>query len=179
MLAILSAVFGFLAPFLPELLKWFTRKQDNAHEIAMTKLRLEAASQEHIWRLEEINATADIAEMKALHAPQPSLGVKLLDAADGKYPAWTIVPIFWLFGLLDWLSGMVRPAVTYAAFTFYMTVKFARFRLMESVVSSDTQWYELVARMWDGNDMAVLTLVLSYWFGNRIAQKAFGWDQRR
>jgi hypothetical protein len=74
---------------------------------------------------------------------------------------------------------MVRPSVTYAAFAFYMIVKFARFRLMESVVSSDTQWYELVAKMWDGNDMAVLTLVLSYWFGNRIAQKAFGWEQRR
>lgn len=179
MLAILSAVFGFFAPFLPEVLKWFTRKQDNAHELAMMEMRLKAGAQEHLWRMEEINATADIAEMKALHAPQPSLGVKLLDAANGKYPAWTVVPVFWLFGLLDWLAGMVRPSVTYAIVAFYMTVKLARFRLMESVVSDDTRWYELVARIWDENDMAVLTLVLSYWFGNRIAARAFGWETRR
>lgn len=179
MLAILSAIFGFVAPFLPELLKFFTRKQDNAHELQMMEMRLKHAGQEHLWRMEEINATADIAEMKALHRPQESMGVRLLDAAGARYPAWVVVPAFWAFALLDWLSGMVRPTVTYAAFAFYMIVKLARFRLMESVVSDDTRWFELVARIWDEHDMAVLTLVLSYWFGNRIAQRAFGWEQKR
>ena len=179
MMAILTAVFGFFAPFLPEILKWFTRKQDNAHELAMMEMRLRAGAQEHLWKMEGINATADIAEMKALHAPQPALGVKLLDAADGRYPAWTIVPVFWLFGLLDWTAGMVRPVITYVAFGFYMVIKFARYRLMESVVTEDTRWYELVARLWTDDDMAVLTLVLSFWFGQRVAKQAFGWGQGR
>mgnify|MGYP006969554431 CR=1 FL=1 len=74
---------------------------------------------------------------------------------------------------------MVRPAVTYAIVGFYMVVKLARFRLMESVVSDDTRWFELVARVWDEHDFAVLTLVIGFWFGNRIAQRAFGWEARR
>ena len=55
MLSILSAILGFAAPFLPELLKYFTRSQDNAHELAMMKLQLEAKAQEHLYRMEEIN----------------------------------------------------------------------------------------------------------------------------
>ena len=41
MLEIFSAVLGFAAPFLPELLKYFNRKQDNAHELEMMKLQIE------------------------------------------------------------------------------------------------------------------------------------------
>ena len=179
MIAILTAIFGFLGPFLPEVLKWFTRKQDNAHELAMMEMRLKAGAQEHLWRMEEINANADIAEMKALHQPTPSLGVKLLDAAEGKYPVWVIVPVFWLFSLLDWTVGMVRPAITIAIVAFYMTYRYARFRLMESLVSPDTNAWSVFAQSWGEYDWAVLTMVLSFWFGGRIAKQAFGWGQGR
>ena len=43
MLEIFSAVLGFAAPFLPEELKYFNRKADNAHELAMTRLQGELA----------------------------------------------------------------------------------------------------------------------------------------
>lgn len=77
MIEIFSAVLGFAAPFLPELLKYFNRKQDNAHELEMMKLQIEKGAAEHTWRIEEINTTADIAESATLRVPQKSFGVQL------------------------------------------------------------------------------------------------------
>jgi hypothetical protein len=179
MLAAIAAVFGFLAPFLPEVLKLFTRAQDNRHELELMKLRMAAAAEASLHRISELNAQADVEEAKVLHRPARSFGVQLIDAAEGRYPAWVMVPAFWLFALLDFLAGMVRPLITYAAVLFYMLVKYSRFELMQSVVSDDTRWFDLVARTWSEDDMAVLTLVLSYWFGNRVAKYAFGWDNKR
>ena len=47
MIEIFSAILGFAAPFLPELLKYFNRKQDNAHELEMMKLQIEKGAAEH------------------------------------------------------------------------------------------------------------------------------------
>lgn len=35
-------------------------------------------------------------------------------------------------------------------------------------------WFEGVRNLWGEQDWAVLTLVLSYWFGHRAAKAAFG-----
>lgn len=175
MFALLSAVLGFAAPFLPELIKLFREKGERAHELAMLELRIKAAAQEHLWRMEEITAQADIAEAAALHRPQPSFGVQVLDAAKGwGFGKWAIVPAFYLFTVLDFVSAMVRPSITYAMFGFYLAYKFARLRLMQQVSDQSFSWYEGVVNLWGEQDWAVLTLVLSYWFGLRAAKAAFG-----
>ncbi|HYE01333.1 MAG TPA: hypothetical protein VEH84_18270 [Alphaproteobacteria bacterium] len=175
MLSILTAAFGFFAPFLPELLKLARERQDQGFELQRLRLSAELAEREHAWRLAEIEARADAAEGAALHAPQPSFGVQMLDAArDGGLGGWAVVPAFYLFALLDFLSGLVRPAVTYAMFGFYMAYKLARLQLMQSVSDQSFDWYEGVVRLWGDQDWAVLTLVLSYWFGHRAAKAAFG-----
>lgn len=178
MLAILSAVFGFAAPFLPEVLKYFNRKSDNAHELAMMDLRLKAASAEHTWKMEEINAQADIAEAVELHKPQPSFGVQILDAAKGwELGRWAIIPAFYLFTLLDFVGGMVRPVITYASFGFYVAYKMARYYTMISV-APDMVWTEALLHLWGEQDDAIVVLCLSYWFGARSAQAAFGGSAR-
>lgn len=172
MLSILSAILGFAAPFLPELLKYFTRSQDNAHELAMMKLQLEAKAQEHLYRMEEINVQGDIAEAVELHKPMSSFGVQLLDAARGQgLSGWAMYPAFYLFAIMDFMAGMVRPAVTYAAFGFYMAVKWAQLTIAR------TAGHDLNAallQVWSEEDLAIVVLVLSYWFGQRSAKAAFG-----
>jgi hypothetical protein len=174
-LTIVMTVFGFLAPLLPEVLKWLNRKADYTHELAMFKLRMEAANFEHTWRMEEITAHADIEEAKQLHKPMRSYGIDLLDKADDNdWPRWVMVPAFWAFVLLDWLAGMVRPAVTYAAFAFYIVFLWARFQLIASVSDDSITAWEIITTLYGENDMAILHLVLSYWFGHRAAKQAFG-----
>ena len=172
MLSILSAILGFAAPFLPELLKYFTRSQDNAHELAMMKLQLEAKAQEHLYRMEEINVQGDIAEAVELHKPMSSFGVQLLDAARGQgLSGWAMYPVFYLFAIMDFMAGMVRPAVTYAAFGFYMAVKWAQLTIAQ------TGGHDLsvaLLQVWSQEDLAIVVLVLSYWFGQRSAKAAFG-----
>lgn len=172
MLSILSAILGFAAPFLPELLKYFTRSQDNAHELAMMKLQLEAKAQEHLYRMEEIDVQGDISEAVELHKPMSSFGVQLLDAARGQgLSGLAMYPVFYLFAIMDFMSGMVRPAVTYAAFGFYMAVKWAQLTIAQ------TGGYDLsvaLLQVWSQEDLAIVVLVLSYWFGQRSAKAAFG-----
>lgn len=172
MLALLAGFFGFAAPFLPELLKYFNRKQDNAHELQMFDLRMKAASAEHTWKMAEIDANADIAEMKTLRQPQQSFGVSLLDAAKGyNLSQWLFIPSFYAFTALDFFSGMVRPTITYAVVAFYMAYKYA---LYLSVRTFTEGGYQAILQIWGEQDMAIVFMVLSYWFGQRVAKAAFG-----
>lgn len=168
----LTAIIGFVAPFLPELLKYFNRQQDNIHELKMMELQMQRGAQEHLWRMEEIITAADSKEAELLHAPMNSFGVQLLDAAKGhKLSGWALYPIFYLFSLLDFLSGMVRPGITYAAFGFYMMVKWAQLTM---AIPDDGGFATAVLTVWTDEDRSIVILVLSYWFGQRAAKSAFG-----
>lgn len=173
-LAILSAIFGFLAPMLPEVLKLFNRRMDNQHEKDMMELRLQHAQAEHAWRMEEVEANADIAEAAELHKPAPSFGVQLLDAAQNwGLGRWVLIPAFYLFTVLDFLSGMVRPTIAFSAFGFYIAYKWALYDTIARVHEYMPAG-AILEQVWQEQDWAVLTLVLSYWFGHRAAKAAFG-----
>ena len=171
---ITSAILGFIAPFLPKLLGLATAWLDNKHELKMFELRMKFAGQQFEWKMAEINAHADIEESRFLHAPVKSLGVQMLDAATTSNwgRGWLIVP-FYLFVALDWIAGMVRPTITYAAFAGYLFYKWARFEMLKDIVPTDTT-AALIAKLWDVQDFNILIMCLAFWFGNRAAEKAFG-----
>lgn len=172
MIEIFSALVGFAAPFIPEVLKYFNRKQDNVHELAMMDLQMKKGAQDHLYKMEEINVHGDISESIELHKPQSSFGVQLLDAAKGNsLSGWALYPAFYLFCLLDFLAGMVRPGITYAAFAFYVAVKWAELSIARSANSGLSI---ALLQVWTSEDRAIVILVLSYWFGNRSAKAAFG-----
>jgi hypothetical protein len=172
MIELLSAVFGFFAPFATEVFKFFQRKQDNEHELNMMKLQMEAKNQEHMYRMEEISATADIKEAENIHKPLHSFGVQLLDAAKNyNLNGWALYPAFLLFVILDFVASFVRPGITYAAFAFYATVKWAQ---LEMAMQNNESWQSAVLQIWTSSDMSIVILVLSYWFGHRAAKAAFG-----
>ncbi len=180
MLMLLSGVFGFLGPFLPEVFKFLNRKADQGHERAMIELRQRGAADEAAWRMAEIEGRADIEEARVIHKPMRSYGVQLLDAAADKgLPLWLLTPILYAFGFLDFLAGMVRPAITYAVVGGYLLQKYARYHLLQTATGENFDWAMAVNNLWTEQDFAVLTLVLSYWFGNRVAKHAFGWGQKR
>ena len=198
MLALFSAIFGFFAPFLPEVLKYFRAAQDNKHELALLELRMKQSEKEFLWKMEEIDARADIEEAKILRAPQQSFGVQILDAAaKSDWSQWTVVPVFWLFALLDFISGLVRPGITYIAFGGYLFYKKALFDYYISVgatlkttplINGTIAGVDLsvipkevafktndaMILVWGEQDYAILTLVLCFYFGGRFSKAAFG-----
>lgn len=172
MVELFAALVGFAGPFLPEVMKFFQRKMDYAHELEMFKMQIEKGAAEHVWRMEEISTQADIAEATMLHKPMKSFGVQLLDAAKGhNLGGWAVVPAFYIFVFLDFVSGMVRPAITYAAFSFYVLLKWAQF---QAAVAESGSVIAALPFVWQEADRAIVVLVLSYWFGHRSAKAAFG-----
>lgn len=170
MLSIIAALLGFAGPFLPEVLKLFRQNQDNQQELAILKIQAEMAAAGHMYKMEEINANADIVEMQTLRQPQQSFGVQVLDAAKG-WPRGWIIPVFYFFALLDFISGMVRPMVTYSMVGFYLMYKWALFDLAKLEHGS---WQTASTAIWTETDFSILLLTLSYWFGSRVVKAAFG-----
>lgn len=172
MLMILTAVFGFAAPFLPELLKFFTRKQEMAQEQQLMMLQIEQQKTLGQLRLDEAAQQADATEAIQLHQPVASFGVQVLDAARGLgWGAWALAPAFYLFTVLDFVAGLVRPAITYAMVGFYMAVKWGMF---DAAVTYSTSREQALISIWGEQDWAVLTLVLGFWFGHRSSKATFG-----
>jgi hypothetical protein len=172
MLEILSAILGFSAPFLTEILKMFQRGQDNKHELALLEFQAKAKEAEHTYRMEELNIKADIEETKTLYQPAASFGVQLLDAAkNSKMNGIAFYPAFYLFVFLDFIASLVRPAITYSAFAFYVAVKWAQLTVARSIENDISN---AVISIWTPQDMSIVILVLSYWFGQRAVKAAFG-----
>ena len=172
MLEIVSAIIGFIAPFMGPALKMVQQSLDNKHELQMFEKRLQYAERTHEWRMAEINATADIREMTALRAPQPSYAVQLMESMKGRAPNIVIWFVFLMFAVIDWLNQTVRPVIAYISFIGYLTYKYALFVMFSE--GAGMVPYEAIEATWSQQDWAVLILILSYFFGARTAKYVFG-----
>lgn len=171
MIAILSALLGFAGPFLPELIKFFRQKQDNLHELSILELQGKLAEKGHLYKMEELNINADIAEMNVLRQPQQSFGVQILDAAKD-WPKMFILPVFYLFAFLDFVAGFVRPSITYAVTGFYLVYKWALYE--QAIKLHANEWNVAILSIWTESDFSILLLVLGYYFGARTVKASFG-----
>ncbi|MBH3384702.1 hypothetical protein I5S53_12095 [Pseudomonas juntendi] len=169
MIAMISALFGFLGPFVPKVFDYFQAKQDHQQEIELMRLRMESAASEHLWRLEEINAQADIAEAVAVHKPEESYADKLISSVGGgALPAWVRAYVALIGVHVDFVIRMCRPLITYLMVGFYMFYKVAVFRALEASGMSGSDAF---LESWAEFDQAMLAAVISFWFGGRVLQR--------
>ena len=142
MIAFLGVLAGFLSSAIPEALKYFKQKQDNAHELKVLGLQMQAQAQGHTERLAEINTQADISESQALYKSSEvsKTGVKWVDAVIGL------------------LTSSVRPVITYAFFGLYASIKVSLYQ-------------GSMLELWTDLDMAVFATIVGYWFGSRSLEK--------
>jgi len=153
MLSIIGTILGLFGSLLPEVMKYFTNKEDHKHELAMGALQMEANKQAGIIKLEEINATADIEEARAIYA-----------SAEQK-----ITGVRWIDGLVSLYSSSVRPTLTYGFFLLYGYVKFS---MIYTVVQAGAKWQEVGTLVWNSEDFAVFATIMSFWFGGRFLKAA-------
>lgn len=156
MIALLSALLGFVSSGVPEFIKLFREGKDRKHEIALLKLQMEydreklASAREseqlvRAARLQEVEVQADIAESQALNAR----------VTGSKVGVWWV----------DALSGSVRPTITYLFFLLYGIMKWAQFSLLQQSMMSPQQ---AVLALWSEDDMAIFTAIIAFWFGQRM-----------
>ena len=159
MIALLSALLGFVSSAAPEFFKLFREGRDRTHEYALLKLQMEydreRATVENTTQLQAIALQADMAEGEQLNA-------RLKESLTG---------IHWV----DALAGSVRPILTYAFFAMYFLAKCAQFHLL---IDPSLPWQQqltlaqALSSVWTEEDVAIFSTMLAFWFGQRALSKA-------
>lgn len=147
-LTLLSGFLGLFGAGMPKIFEYFQSKSDNKFQLEMMKLQIEAQSQGHFQRLEEINTQGDIQSQIAAYdfAKRRNTGIK------------------WIDGFLELLSGIVRPIITFALVGFYVSYKTA---LFTAAATDALPWSEAMIAIWTPDDFMLLMGVTSFWFGQR------------
>lgn len=166
MIALLSALLGFVSSAVPEFFSLFREAKDRAHEITLLSMQMEQEktrfemqkqlrASEMAQQLEVVGMQHDAKESLALNA-------RVKDSLIG---------IEWV----DALSGSVRPILTYAFCLMYAAIKIAQYHVL---LTPDLPWQTPMsaaaafALLWSEDDMALFTAIIAFWFGQRMFGKA-------
>jgi hypothetical protein len=149
---------------------------DHRNEMDMLRLRGEQAHDEALWRMEEVEIKANMADISEARKPHKSFGIELLDKAndaDGVIWRWSMNWVFIAFAMLDWVISSVRPGITYYIFGLYGAIKIATlYRLYEITESASATFLNDAA--WTQFDQDMIMTVLFFWFGDRIRRRSKG-----
>jgi len=163
MIALFSALLGFIGSAFPDFIKLFRDGRDRTHELALLKLQMdydreklgaqrESAQADYAYKLQEIAVT----ERQTLNS-----GAGTANGAMG---------IYWV----DALAGSVRPMITYCFFGVYVGVKLCQFRLL---LDPALPWQQAMrasqamVSLWTEDDMGIFAAVIAFWFGSRALGK--------
>lgn len=179
----LTALLGFAAPFLPDVMGMFKGWMDHKQELQMMEVRQKMAKDEHTWRIEEVHVKADIEEMKAVRKPHKSYGVQMLDkvAGSGLEGSWMFKFLLCVYTFLDFIISSVRPGITYWVFGLYTASKVAEINYISSAIKSampeltNMDHFSQIMQnqgVFSTFDQEMLTLIVAFWFGQRSRSRA-------
>lgn len=147
-----GGVLGGIFRIAPEVLKWLDRRGERAHELEMLRVEIEFAKVRGEIAMKQAEAQMSVAELDAMAEALKEQGQTA--RAAGKFVAG--------------VSALVRPFVTYAFVIVYFLVKAAAYIL---ALEQGGEWKSLLVSMWNKDDMAMLMLILTFWFVGRIYER--------
>lgn len=149
---LLGGVFGGLLRLAPEALKFFDRKNERQHELAMLSAEMEFAKVRGEIAMKQVEATMTMAELNTIGEAfkEQSATAK----AAGKFVAA--------------LSALVRPIVTYLFVGMYAAVKVASYLM---ALQQGGEWKSVLVTMWTQDDMGLLMMILTFWFVGRVWER--------
>ena len=151
---ILSGIGGGALRFAPELLKFFDRKNERAHELALQDKQIEMLKLQQAGKLQEI--TAEGAQQIATTTAQT-----FLEAIKGQAQ---------LTGsrIVDGLNMLVRPITTY-----YILFLWGLKKTAEIIIAiQQTGALDALIRTWTPADQAMLMGIISFYFVGRVFDKS-------
>lgn len=144
-ISLLGGGLGAILRFVPELMKIYTAKADQAHELRMTQLQLEIDQARATQQIDLVHAQQAAAEAAAQMQA-------LADAvkSQGQMTGWKFI---------DGINQSVRPVLTY-----WWMVLFTMFKIQE---------IQSLGRVtWDEQDWGMLSMILGFWFVDRAIRKS-------
>lgn len=161
MIALLSALLGFISSATPELLKLVRDGKDRAHEIAVLKLQLEYDKARLAENTAERQVRLEAIFAESQRAEEAALSIRLKEQLTG---------IHWV----DALAGSVRPVLTYSFFLLYAVVKAAQFQLLLQPVlpwAAPPSAAQALVLLWSEEDIAIFSAIMAFWFGSRVMRR--------
>ena len=147
MITLISTIFGVLSSLLPNIVNIFQKKLDYAHEIELTKIKMDAAREGLVLQLEIEGFKADVAEGESVRKHDIDIEYK---------------------GFWGSLRASIRPVITYAFFFLFCGIKIAAFVVLVQRGATPT---ELLTLVWDSETMAIFSAIVGFWFGSRSIEK--------
>jgi hypothetical protein len=147
-----GGLLGGIMRFAPEVLKFFSSKRDQAHELAMLDREMQFATLRGEQEMRRVDAAMSIAELAAMGEALKEQGETARSAG------WFVAA----------LSALVRPIVTYWFVILFSTVKIVG---MSMAIEAGSDWREVVLQSWTVEDMSMFSMIISFWFVSRSISK--------
>jgi hypothetical protein len=147
-----GGLLGGIFRIAPEVMKLFDRANERKHELAMLNAEMEFAKIRGEIAMRQTEAQMTIAEINAMLEALKEQGQTA--RAAGKWVAA--------------ISALVRPLVTYWFVVLYSLVKILGMIL---AIQAGGEWKEVIVNSWTNDDMAMLMLVLTFWFVGRVWER--------
>lgn len=137
----------------PELIKLWDRKSEREHELRMVQSEMEFAKIRGEISMRETEARMTVAELDAMSEALKEQGQTA--RAAGRWVAA--------------VSALVRPLITYWFVVLYSTVKILG---MSMAIDDGGYWKEVITNSWSQDDMAMMMLLLTFWFTGRVWERS-------
>jgi hypothetical protein len=151
---LLGSLLGGVFRIVPEVMKLWDAKNEREHELAMLGKEMEFAQIKGEISMREQETVLMGKELDAMTEALKEQGETA--RASGQF--------------ISAISAAVRPLVTYWFVTLYSIVKLASILM---AVDAGAEWKEVLVSSWSEDDMALLMMVLTFWFVGRV------WDRTR
>jgi hypothetical protein len=144
LLAALPAILGALAGMVPAIVQLFTLKANNAQQLAMAQLQLQATKDGGALQIDLANAQADIRQADHIYSfGSGPTGNKFVDA----------------------LAVFVRPYITLVFLHLWILLEVFLFIYG---VNSGYDLGQLVKLLWPAETQAMFGAIIGFWFGDRM-----------
>jgi hypothetical protein len=149
---LLGSIFGGLFRLAPEVLKFMDKKNERSHELNMFQLQTDLEKVKGQFRMEEKYVDYSVQQLDTIKAA-------FEEQAQTAKEAGKVVAA---------ISALVRPGITWALFFMYAAVKASSLVL---AFQTQAPWYEVILKVWDEDDFAMLNMCLAFWFVGRSIEK--------
>lgn len=150
--SLLGSLLGGVLRIAPEMLKFFDRKGERSHELALLSAEMEFAKVKGEIAMRQTEAIMTVAEMDAI-----SEALKEQGATSRTAGKWVAA-----------MSALVRPLVTYWFVALYSAHKIASMWMAHVQLGS---WREVFITAWTNADMGILSMILTFWFVGRVWER--------
>ena len=147
-----GSIFGGLFRLAPEVLKFFDKKNERAHELSMFTLQTDLEKMRGQFKMEERYVDHGVAQLDAIQEAFKEQS----KTASSSYK--------WVSAA----SALVRPGVTYILFGLYVATKVTA---IVYALSQGAHWKDVLPAHWDQDDFGMLNMILTFWFVGRSIEK--------